>query len=245
MCRSRASAPGSPPGSGSATGRRRSRARGDRVEQRGGRGGGGQLLAVGAVVGEAVAAFGRAHDRAALAHDLRGGRHALDRLVEVLVEREARVRREHDVEAAAARRASRSAGRPRRRPRASRTARRRTPARSASRRRARRRARSAVPVAAAIARTSSCTGLPCVTPQRASGWPMRAASCRVSVVSRPARPGATSFGPPEKPGEEVRLDEPGRDADVGLDPLAVQPDRDVRRRSGPSRSATRRRARRG
>ena len=59
-----------------------------------------------------------------------------------------------------------------------------------------------MPVAAAIARTSSCTGLPCVTPQRASGWPMRAASWRVSVVSRPARPGATSFGPPEKPAKK-------------------------------------------
>ena len=31
---------------------------------------------------------------------------------------------------------------------------------------------------------------------------MRAASCRVSAVSRPARPGATSFGPPEKPAKK-------------------------------------------
>ena len=59
-----------------------------------------------------------------------------------------------------------------------------------------------MPVAAAIARTSSCTGLPCVTPQRASGWPIRAASWSTRVVSRPARPGATSFGPPEKPAKK-------------------------------------------
>ena len=59
-----------------------------------------------------------------------------------------------------------------------------------------------MPVPAAMARTSSWTGLPCVTPQRASGWPMRAASCRTSVVSRPASPGATSFGPPEKPAKK-------------------------------------------
>ena len=31
---------------------------------------------------------------------------------------------------------------------------------------------------------------------------MRAASCSVSVVSRPASPGATSFGPPEKPAKK-------------------------------------------
>ena len=63
-------------------------------EQRRGRRRAGQLLAIGAVLGEAVAALGRAHDRPARAHDLRGGRHALDRLVEVLVERKAGVRGE-------------------------------------------------------------------------------------------------------------------------------------------------------
>ena len=65
-----------------------------------------------------------------------------------------------------------------------------------------------MPVAAAIARTSSCTGLPSVTPQRASGWPMRAASCSVSVVSSPASPGATSFGPPEKPAKKCGSTKP-------------------------------------
>ena len=78
----------------------RRRAGRDRLEQRRGRRRGRQLLAVGAVRREAVAALGRAHDRAARAHDLRGGRHALDRLVEVLVEREAGVGRQHDVERA-------------------------------------------------------------------------------------------------------------------------------------------------
>ena len=83
------------------------------------------------------------------------------------------------------------------------------------------------PSPAAIARTSSCTGLPCVTPQRASGWPMRAASCSTSVVSRPARPGRDELRPAREAREEVRLDEPRRDAHVGARPLAVQPHRDV------------------
>ncbi len=173
----------------------RRRARRDRLEQGGRRCRSRQLLAVGPVRRKAVAALGRADDRAARAHDLRRGRHALDGLVEVLVEREARVGRQHDVERARHGAHRGRAHERRRRPRASRTARRRRPARCAALRRARRRARSRVPVAAAIARTSSCTGLPCVMPQRAAGWPMRAASCSVSVVSRPARPGATSFGP--------------------------------------------------
>ena len=81
--------------------------------------------------------------------------------------------------------------------------------------------------AAAIARTSSCTGLPCVTPQRASGCPMRAASCSVSVVSRPARPGATSFGPPEKPAKKCGSTKPVVMRTSAVDPLAVEPDRHV------------------
>ena len=83
------------------------------------------------------------------------------------------------------------------------------------------------PVAAAIARTSSCTGLPTVTPQVARGSPMRRASCSASTVSRPARPGRDQLRAAAEAGEEVRLDEAGGDPHVGVDPLAVQPDRDV------------------
>ena len=51
-------------------------------------------------LGEAVAAFRGADDRAARSDDLGGGRHALDRLVEVLVEGIAAVGRHDDVEGA-------------------------------------------------------------------------------------------------------------------------------------------------
>ena len=95
-----------------------------------------------------------------------------------------------------------------------------------------------VPVAAAIARTSSCTGLPSVTPQRASGCPMRAASWSVSVVSRPARPGRDELRAAREAREEVRLDEAGRDAHVGRRPTRCSARPARRRRSGPSRSAT-------
>ena len=53
-----------------------------------------------------------------------------------------------------------------------------------------------------MARTSSWTGLPSVMPQVARGCPILAASCSTSTVSSPARPGATSFGPPEKPAKK-------------------------------------------
>ena len=53
-----------------------------------------EQLAVGAVAREAVAALGGAHDQPAGLDDLRRGRHALDRLVEVLVERIAGVARD-------------------------------------------------------------------------------------------------------------------------------------------------------
>ena len=56
---------------------------------------------------------------------------------------------------------------------------------------------------------------------------MRAASWSVSVVSSPASPGATIFGPARETREEMRLDEARGDADVGLRPLAVEPHRDV------------------
>ena len=108
-----------------------------------------------------------------------------------------------------------------------RTARRRRPATmSWSRLSTTSRAKS-TPVPAAIARTSSCTGLPSVTPQRASGWPIRRASCSVSTVSRPARPGRDHLRAAGEAGEEVRLDEPGGDLHVGRAPLPVEPDRNA------------------
>ena len=79
-----------------------------------------------------------------------------------------------------------------------------------------------------MARTSSWTGLPSMTPQVARGSPIRAASWSTSTVSSPARPGATSLGPPREPGEEVRLDEAGGDPHVGLDPCPVEPHRHAR-----------------
>ena len=67
---------------------------------------------------------------------------------------------------------------------------------------------------------SSCTGLPSITPQVACGLPIRAASCRVSTVSRPASPGATSLGPPLKPAKKCGSTKPVVILHVGLDPLA-------------------------
>ena len=54
--------------------------------------------AVRAVRWEPVAAFGGANDRATRLHDFGGGRHALDGLIQILIEREPRVGREDDVE---------------------------------------------------------------------------------------------------------------------------------------------------
>ena len=58
------------------------------------------------------------------------------------------------------------------------------------------------PVAAAIARTASWTGLPSTTPQVARGSPIRRALWSSSTVSIPARPGATIFGPPLNPAKK-------------------------------------------
>ena len=103
-------APGSRPGSGPATGRARVSVRAAIASSSAcGEPSGEQLAAVGAVVGEAVAALGRADDQAARLDDLGRRRHALDGLVEVLVEREAGVRRDDDVERARAPAASPSA----------------------------------------------------------------------------------------------------------------------------------------
>ena len=79
------------------------------------------------------------------------------------------------------------------------------------------------PVAAAIARTSSCTGLPSVTPQRAFGSPIRAASCSVEHRLEAGETGRDHLRAAAEAGEEVRLDEAGRDPHVGLDPRAVEP----------------------
>lgn len=64
------------------------------------------------------------------------------------------------------------------------------------------------PVPAAIARMSLCTGLSSISPQVARWSPIRAALCSVKTVSRPARPGATSFGPPLKPAKKCGSTKP-------------------------------------
>ena len=180
----------------------RPRPRGDRFEQCDGRRRGDQLAAVAPVVGEPVAALRGDHDRAAGLDDLRGRRHALDRLVEVLVEREAGVRGHDDVEGrrhGAHRGGASDLGRStvhRRR------ARPRMPVRRASARRARHRARS--PAGSGV-RSPGCRrapGCPRARPSAPARVPMREASCSTSVVSRPARPGAIIFGPPEKPAKK-------------------------------------------
>ena len=58
----------------------------------------GEHLPVRSVRRQAVAAFGGAHDRAAALHDFGRSRHAFHRLVQVLIQRIAGVRREHHVE---------------------------------------------------------------------------------------------------------------------------------------------------
>ena len=45
-------------------------------------------------------------------------------------------------------------------------------------------------------------------PHVAFGWPMRSASCSTSTVSRPARPGATIFGPPLNPAKKCGSTKP-------------------------------------
>ena len=83
------------------------------------------------------------------------------------------------------------------------------------------------PVALVIARTASWTGFPSMTPQVALGSPIRRALWSASVVSSPARPGATIFGPPLKPAKKCGSTKPGRDPEVRLDPLACKEDRHV------------------
>ena len=62
-------------------------------------------------------------------------------------------------------------------------------------------------------------------PAARPGRPIRAASCRVSTVSSPARPGRHHLRSAAEAREEVRLDEAGRDPEVGLDPEPVEPHR--------------------
>ena len=83
------------------------------------------------------------------------------------------------------------------------------------------------PVDSAMARTASCTGLPTVTPQVAF-----VVADAPRIVERERRlearkTGSDQLRPAAEPGEEVRLDEAGRDADVRVDPLAVEPHRHV------------------
>ena len=59
-----------------------------------------------------------------------------------------------------------------------------------------------------MARTSSWIGLPTVMPQVARGEPIRVASWSTSTVSSPARPGATSLGPPESPAKKCGSTKP-------------------------------------
>ena len=180
-------------------------------------------------------------------HDLRRGRHPLHRLVEVLVEREARVGRHDDVERAASTGAHRQLARDRDAGRGvhRRTGRRRRPATiRCSPSRITSSAKS-TPVAAAIARTSSCTGLPSSTPQVARGCadPRRVVQRQHRLEPGQAR--RDQLRAAAEAGEEVRLDEAGRDPDVGLDPAPVQPDRHAGAERARPRRARRRRARRG
>ena len=64
------------------------------------------------------------------------------------------------------------------------------------------------PVAAAIARTASWTGLPSITPQVARGSPIRRALWSSRVVAMPASPGATILGPPLNPAKKCGSTKP-------------------------------------
>ena len=74
---------------------------------------------------------------------------------------------------------------------------------------------------------SSWTGLPSITPQVALrvADPGRVVQRQHGV--QPGQPGRDELRPAAEAGEEVRLDEAGRDPHVGLDPVAVEPDRDA------------------
>jgi len=89
-----------------------------------------------------------------------------------------------------------------------------------------------------MARTPSWTGLPSITPQIDFGWPILAAECSSRTVSIAARPGATIFGPPEKTGEEMGLDESGGEADVLLDILPLDESLDLGSRHLAERDVT-------
>ena len=84
-------------------------------------------------------------------------------------------------------------------------------------------------------------GLPSVMPQVAFGWAISGALCRAMMVSNPARPGATILGPPLNPAKKWGLDEPGRDAHVGVHPVGVEPYGEAARRTAEVHQARRRR----
>jgi hypothetical protein len=174
------------------------------------------------VPGEAVAALGGADDRAALLDD-RGRRgHALDRLVEVLVERVAGVARDHDVEGLGHRAHGRGARRGARgRVHGPQLAReRRDDALLAVEDHVERevgRARGGDRTDVVVHRVALDA------PPRRRG--MADASGVVEHEHRvePREPGRHHLGAAAEAGEEVRLDEAGGDPHVGLHPLAVEP----------------------
>ena len=76
-------------------------------------------------------------------------------------------------------------------------------------------------------------GCPTVTPQVASGSPMRRGVVQCQHRLQAGEAGRDQLRAAAEAGEEVRLDEAGGDAHVGVDPLPVQPDRARRRPSLP------------
>ncbi len=93
------------------------------------------------------------------------------------------------------------------------------------------------PVDSAMARTASCTGLPTVTPQVAFASPMRQRVVEHESRLEPRETGSVQLRAAAEPGEEVRLDETGRDADVRVDPLTVEPHRNVHHLSAVAQRA--------
>ena len=174
-----------------------------------------------------------------VAHDALGCRHALDRLVEVAVERVAAVGRHDEVEGRVAPRAPPRPARGRRRHRgltgsgpANTAVTWRRPvdgdvdARGAAGPARRRRGRSRAPGcrrgSTKVARASA---------MRRGWW-----ASRIVVGGGQSR--ADRLGPAAEAGEEVRLDEAGDDAHVGLDVLALQQHR-ASRRPRPPRTCAR------
>ena len=184
-----------------------------------------QQLPVGAVAGEAVAALGGAHDQPARLDDLGRRGHALDRLVEVLVERIAGVAGHDDVE---------GLGHGLHREPSCRLAgggvHRAELAREgldhlllavedhveAEVRRRRRRPRRGCPCG---------RGCPRARPRWPSGRRCAARRAARARCQGPARPGVTSFGPPLKPAKKCGSTKPVVMRRSACDPHAVDPHR--------------------